>query len=131
MLMNMLMDMKQLVPKKNTPAESTSPIVKEKSPQNKWIRNRFLYKRFSQFLFKFFKSLVGMQDAISSQRVPQYFGLRSRAFGHLVFSVRIISSSGADDTSWGGNVTVCRIKLRFAMLAEQARNILEGCETLR
>jgi len=105
MLMNMLMDMKQLVPKKNTPAESTSPIVKEKSPQNKWIRNRFLYKRFSQFLFKFFKSLVGMQDAISSQRFPQYFG--------------------------GGNVTVCRIKLRFAMLAEQARNILEGCETLR
>ena len=62
MLMDMLMDMKQLVPKKNTPAESTSPIVKEKSPPNKWIRNRFLYKRFSQFLFKFFKSLVGMQD---------------------------------------------------------------------
>jgi hypothetical protein len=29
MLMNMLMDMKQLVPKKNTPAESTSPTVKE------------------------------------------------------------------------------------------------------
>jgi len=102
MLMNMLMDMKQLVPKKNTPAESTSPIVKEKSPQNKWIRNRFLYKRFSQFLFKFFKSLVGMQDAISSQRVPQYFGLRSRAFGHLVFHCASSATVVSDDTSGGG-----------------------------
>ena len=79
----------------------------------------------------FFKSLVSMQEAMALLRVSQYFVLRSRAFGHLVFQCASSATLVADDTSWGGNVTVCRIKLRFAMLAEQARNILEGCETLR
>ncbi len=57
-----LMDKKPAIPKK-TSTESTSPLVIEKSPPKrdplngnvKGIRKRFLYKRFSQFLFMFFQ----------------------------------------------------------------------------
>ena len=50
----------------------------------------------------FFKSLVSMQEAIALRRVSQYFVLRSRAFGHLVFQCASSATLVADDTSWGG-----------------------------